>query len=429
MPWAAAGAAVVGGYMSSEASKGAAKTQAGAADRATALTREQWEAQRADYAPFRETGYDALNLMRQSLGLAPVQSPTVVAQQQAQAAAAAGAGKTADQWRAELAPQFTQRMPNLMPSTGDSGDGGMGLYRQQVDEAGLGAEIQRRMQASQAAAAGAQPGAAVGEAAMLRGPQISTKAGTAPGGQPSMLTFQAPAQRVTQAQAPTATRLTSPQAAPTDAQTVLQMDPSYRFRLREGMDALEGGAAARGGALSGAAVKAGQRYAQDLASTEYGNAYGRMMQMAAREWDQGKYLDERDFSRDSLKWQQGQALDTADYNRAWDQNQALWGRVAGLAGVGQTATTNSAALGAGSASTMGSLITQGANAQAAGQVGQANAWGNAIGQAGQAYSQSRMLDLYTQRSPYATQPGGYTMGLGDYYRGATAPAYAGIDSM
>ena len=58
------------------------------------------------------------------------------------------------------------------------------------------------------------------------------------------------------------------------------MDPSYQFRLGEGMKALERQAAARGGLISGGALKAAQRYGQDYASQEFGNAYNRLAAMA-----------------------------------------------------------------------------------------------------------------------------------------------------
>ena len=54
-----------------------------------------------------------------------------------------------------------------------------------------------------------------------------------------------------------------------------QDDPSYQFRMAEGMKALERSAAARGGATGGAALKAITRYGQDYASTEYGKAFER----------------------------------------------------------------------------------------------------------------------------------------------------------
>jgi hypothetical protein len=67
---------------------------------------------------------------------------------------------------------------------------------------------------------------------------------------------------------------------PAQAQQMLEMDPGYGFRLGEGMKALERMQAARGNMLSGGALKAGQRYAQDYASGEYNNAYNRLANIA-----------------------------------------------------------------------------------------------------------------------------------------------------
>lgn len=67
---------------------------------------------------------------------------------------------------------------------------------------------------------------------------------------------------------------------PGAAQQFLQMDPGYGFRLSEGTKALERSAAARGGLLSGNTGRALQRYGQDLASQEFGNAYGRLAGLA-----------------------------------------------------------------------------------------------------------------------------------------------------
>jgi hypothetical protein len=52
-------------------------------------------------------------------------------------------------------------------------------------------------------------------------------------------------------------------------------DPGYAFRLSEGQKGLERTAAARGGLISGAALKAAGRYGQEMASQEFGNAYNR----------------------------------------------------------------------------------------------------------------------------------------------------------
>lgn len=52
-------------------------------------------------------------------------------------------------------------------------------------------------------------------------------------------------------------------------------DPSYQFRLNQGLDAVQSGAAAAGGLLSGATQKALSNYGQNFASQEYQNAYNR----------------------------------------------------------------------------------------------------------------------------------------------------------
>jgi hypothetical protein len=57
-------------------------------------------------------------------------------------------------------------------------------------------------------------------------------------------------------------------------------DPGYAFRMGEGTKALERGAAARGGQLSGAQQKALTRYGQDYGSAEYNNGFNRMSQLA-----------------------------------------------------------------------------------------------------------------------------------------------------
>lgn len=56
-----------------------------------------------------------------------------------------------------------------------------------------------------------------------------------------------------------------------------ESDPGYQFRLREGLRGLDNSAASRGMLLSGAQARATQRYASDLASQEYGNAFNRWL--------------------------------------------------------------------------------------------------------------------------------------------------------
>ena len=56
-------------------------------------------------------------------------------------------------------------------------------------------------------------------------------------------------------------------------------DPSYQFRFKEGQKALERSQSARGNVLSGGAGKELTRYGQDMASTEYSNAFNRLQQI------------------------------------------------------------------------------------------------------------------------------------------------------
>ena len=53
------------------------------------------------------------------------------------------------------------------------------------------------------------------------------------------------------------------------------VDPGYAFRLSEGMKGLNAQAAARGGMISGAALKAAENYGQQAGSQEYQNAFNR----------------------------------------------------------------------------------------------------------------------------------------------------------
>lgn len=118
--------------------------------------------------------------------------------------------------------------------------------------------------------------------------------------------------------------------APTDVTE--QNDPGYAFRLAQGMKALNAGAAAKGNLLSGGTVKAGQRYAQDYASNEYGNVYNR----ALGEYQQGYN-----------EFQQGQ---TNQYNR-----------LASLAGLGQTTAAQLNTAGTQAAGNNSSILLNSAN--------------------------------------------------------------------
>lgn len=118
-----------------------------------------------------------------------------------------------------------------------------------------------------------------------------------------------------------------------------QADPGYQFRMSEGMKALERSAAARGGLLSGGAMKGIQRFGQDLASQEYTNAF----------------------------------------NRYQTERAARLGPLQSLAGVGQTTAQQIGQAGQTMASNVGEMMTSGAAARASGYVGQANALNQGLG--------------------------------------------------
>lgn len=113
-------------------------------------------------------------------------------------------------------------------------------------------------------------------------------------------------------------------------------DPSYQFRLQQGQDAIQSSAAAKGGLLTGATLKALQNYGQESASQEYSNAYNR-------------------FNADQ----------TNRYNR-----------LSNLVGIGQNAAAQVGNAGAQTAQAIANNTMAGANSIAAGQVGSANAWSN-----------------------------------------------------
>jgi len=145
-----------------------------------------------------------------------------------------------------------------------------------------------------------------------------------------------------------------------------EADPGYAFRMSEGLKALDRQAAARGGLISGAALKASQRYGQDLASQEYQNAYNRYNQ-----------------------------------NRSTRYNM-----LTGQQAVGQGAA-NAQTQAAGNFGQQGAAtLTDMGNARASGYMGAANAWSNALQGAGNALMNYQMLNRAFPSGPtgYGTSP-------------------------
>lgn len=142
-----------------------------------------------------------------------------------------------------------------------------------------------------------------------------------------------------------------------------QADPGYGFRMSEGLKALDRQAAARGGLMSGAALKAAGRYGQDSGSQEFGNAYNRYRQ-----------------------------------NRA-DQLTPLSDLMVG--GTNATNATNTAMGNMGT--NVGNLMGQAGQATGAGYLGAGNSVNNLFGALNQQYNTNQMMDILreSRRSSYA----------------------------
>lgn len=136
------------------------------------------------------------------------------------------------------------------------------------------------------------------------------------------------------------------------AMSDFEADPGYAFRLQEGLKGLDRQAAARGGMISGAALKAAQRYGQEMGSQEYQNAYNR-------------------------------------YNQNRNINYSM---LTGQQAVGQGATNQQGQASQNYGTAAGNAMQNAAAARASGYIGSANALAGGLGQAANAYSQQQMLN-------------------------------------
>lgn len=160
------------------------------------------------------------------------------------------------------------------------------------------------------------------------------------------------------------------------SKTNFKEDPGYAFRLKEGMKALNASAAARGGLISGNALRAATGYGQEMGSQEYQNAFNR-------------YYAERSNMMDPLKF---------------------------LTGVGQAAGSGQASNIGAATGNIANLTTGAGNAMASGQVGAANAYTNAIGQGVSQYQTNQLLNRYAPQTAnyYGGQRSGGAAPVTDY---------------
>ena len=140
------------------------------------------------------------------------------------------------------------------------------------------------------------------------------------------------------------------------------LDPSMRFQMDEGLRALENSAAARGNLGSGSTLRDILRYSQGLASTDYGNAFNRAINV--RDFTYGVDRDDRNF----------------DYRVASDDWTRDNSRLRDLAGMGLSATQSQASGDNVLSGLIASLINNQGQIQGAGNIGSSNAINGSISQ-------------------------------------------------
>lgn len=139
-------------------------------------------------------------------------------------------------------------------------------------------------------------------------------------------------------------------------------DPGYWFRLQQGTQGLRNAASAGSGALSGAALKDLLTYNQDMASTEYSNAF----------------------------------------NRSQTQQGNIFSRLFSLAQLGQNAAAGVGAQGTTLAGNAGQNVYNAGSASGAGIVGA----GNALSQGATNYWLYNNPQMWQQRPVMGGSPGG-----------------------
>jgi hypothetical protein len=152
-----------------------------------------------------------------------------------------------------------------------------------------------------------------------------------------------------------------------------QQDPGYAFRFSEGQKALDRQAAARGGLISGSALKAATRYGQDMGSQEYTNAFNR-------------YQTERAAQLQPLQ---------------------------SLAGVGQTSANTMSQAASNFGAAEGANAINAGNARASGYVGQANAMSQGLSQYLN-YNQNQNMMNMMRQNQYGPNYGQYTPGSSSF---------------
>lgn len=292
---AAVAAPIIGGMISADATKKAMSAQERAAAAATAEERRQYDINRADLAPYRETGRGAIRRVADLLGI--------------------GDGSTSGASR---------------PITGYN------MVRATADNFDPQAYLDANPDVAQAKF---DPLAHFNEHGQFENRMMRVPVyGDVTGGDGS---FGELNKRFT--------------VADFWGDPVTQL--GYDAGLKEGTTAINRAFGAGGMSKSGAAVKALTRFGQDYAGQKAGESY----------------------------------------NRFYGDQDRTFNRLSGVAGTGQTAATNTAAMGNASAGRVSDILTSAGNARGAAAIAGGNAWSNALNTVGNWWNSNRMLDKILNR--------------------------------
>ena len=148
--------------------------------------------------------------------------------------------------------------------------------------------------------------------------------------------------------------------------------PQYQFLQKQGQQALDRSAAARGMGYSGAQMKAAQQFGQGLASQQYDNEYNRAAKEYFNRYDQAANQFGNYYNRLAALAQGGQQAVQATGNQGAQYAQNASNTLASLS----NARTN--------------ILGQQANARASGYAAQANAFNQGLGGIADAYSMYKL---------------------------------------
>ena len=403
-----AGASALGsGLLGSKSAGKAVDAQTQAAGQSDATQRYFYDTTRADNAPFRDTGLAANNRLAQLMGLSGGGGGGGLSR---------AGGQTPAMLRNELAKQFTTaggrteiRSPFVQGGS-DSGNWGgeiigYGEGAPMIDEAGLQAAIDQRM----------------------------TQQAT-PQQQDSDPSFGSLSRNFSAADIAADPLMAQTNrnfsAADMVADPVMMADPSYmqpmrnfdqkaldddlvyqnglQFGLNEGTKGINRMAAAGGGALSDATLKALTRFGNDYGTTKTAGAYDRFTssqntKYAQRNDSRNRYVNDQDRNYGKL---------TDSFNRFNTNQDRTYNKLAGLSGAGMQATNQVSAAGQNAGNNISASQQGLGNAQGAASIAKGNAWQGAINGGVAAIRGSGYTNAMT---PLFDD--GYSRGTGSSYNG------------